>query len=65
VYWVIFRRPDSPSFLSASSDGTTTDINCMMMDADPLHLVVHGKVRFGSVTAKHPFGTTIRKMFGS
>jgi hypothetical protein len=31
----------------------------------PLHLVVHGKVRFGSVTAKHPFGTTIRKMFGS
>ncbi len=23
----------------------------------PLHLVVHGQLRFGSVTAKHPFGT--------
>ncbi|NMM84496.1 hypothetical protein B2J88_08980 [Rhodococcus sp. SRB_17] len=31
----------------------------------PLHLVVHGKVRFGSVTAKHPFGTTFRKILGS
>ncbi|MCU1645956.1 MAG: hypothetical protein JWN03_6231 [Nocardia sp.] len=23
----------------------------------PLHIVVHGSIRFGSVTAKHPFGT--------
>ncbi|MDF3305477.1 DUF1707 domain-containing protein [Rhodococcus sp. T2V] len=30
----------------------------------PLHLVVRGKVRFGNVTAKHPFGTSIRRMFG-
>lgn len=28
----------------------------------PLHLVVRGRVRFGSVTAKHPFGTTFRRM---
>ncbi|MFB7720395.1 MULTISPECIES: DUF1707 domain-containing protein [unclassified Nocardia] len=27
----------------------------------PLHLVVHGKVRFGSVNAKHPFGTQWKK----
>lgn len=31
----------------------------------PLHLVVHGKVRFGSVTAKHPFGMAFRKIMGS
>lgn len=31
----------------------------------PLHLVVHGKVRFGSIVAKHPFGTTFRKIMGS
>ena len=30
----------------------------------PLHLVVSGKVRLGSVTAKHPFGSSIRRMFG-
>lgn len=30
----------------------------------PLHLVVRGKVRFGNVTAKYPFGSSIRKMFG-
>lgn len=30
----------------------------------PLHVVVRGKVRFGNVTAKHPFGTSIRRMFG-
>ncbi|MFZ2176761.1 MAG: DUF1707 domain-containing protein [Rhodococcus sp. (in: high G+C Gram-positive bacteria)] len=29
----------------------------------PLHLVVHGKVRFGNVTARHSYGTTIRKLF--
>lgn len=31
----------------------------------PLHLVVRGRVRFGSVTAKYPFGATFRRMFGS
>lgn len=30
----------------------------------PLHLVVSGKVRLGSVTAKHPFASSIRRMFG-
>lgn len=28
----------------------------------PLHLVVRGRMRFGSVTAKHPFGTAFRRM---
>ncbi|MGC0365873.1 hypothetical protein ABH922_003857 [Rhodococcus sp. 27YEA15] len=31
----------------------------------PLHLVVHGKVRFGNITARYPYSTTFRKMFGS
>ncbi|NLE80051.1 MAG: DUF1707 domain-containing protein [Rhodococcus sp.] len=31
----------------------------------PLHLVVRGKVRFGNITAKYPFGTAIRKMLGT
>ncbi len=30
----------------------------------PLHIVVRGRIRFGSVNAKHPFGTGWRKMFG-
>ncbi|MFF0817970.1 DUF1707 domain-containing protein [Rhodococcus sp. NPDC003318] len=30
----------------------------------PLHLVVRGRTRFGSVTAKHPFGTSFRRMLG-
>ena len=29
-----------------------------------LHLVVRGRLRFGSLTAKHPFGTGIRKLMG-
>lgn len=29
-----------------------------------LHVVVRGKIRFGSVTAKHPLGTSLRRMFG-
>ncbi|MCM6777466.1 DUF1707 domain-containing protein [Nocardia sp. CDC159] len=28
----------------------------------PLHLVVHGRTRFGSVTAKHPFGVQWRRV---
>ncbi|WP_430334279.1 DUF1707 SHOCT-like domain-containing protein [Rhodococcus sp. ACT016] len=31
----------------------------------PLHLVVRGRVRFGSITARYPFGTTLRRMLGS
>ena len=30
----------------------------------PLHLVVRGRVRFGSITARYPFGTTLRRMLG-
>ncbi|SEL83855.1 DUF1707 SHOCT-like domain-containing protein [Rhodococcus maanshanensis] len=30
----------------------------------PLHVVVRGKVRFGSLTAKHPFGTSWKRMLG-
>ncbi|MEU2042792.1 DUF1707 SHOCT-like domain-containing protein [Nocardia niwae] len=30
----------------------------------PLHLVVHGKIRFGSVTAKHPFIAQWRRLIG-
>lgn len=30
----------------------------------PLHLVLRGKIRFGSVTAKYPFGTSFRRMLG-
>ncbi|MFI6871275.1 DUF1707 domain-containing protein [Nocardia sp. NPDC050406] len=28
----------------------------------PLHLVVHGRIRFGSITAKHPFAAHWKKM---
>jgi hypothetical protein len=31
----------------------------------PLHLIVHGRIRFGSVTAKHPFLAQWRKLMGS
>ncbi|MGF7120298.1 DUF1707 domain-containing protein [Rhodococcus sp. TAF43] len=31
----------------------------------PLHLVVRGRIRFGSITARHPYGTALRKMLGS
>ncbi|BBY26977.1 DUF1707 SHOCT-like domain-containing protein [Mycolicibacterium sediminis] len=29
-----------------------------------LHVVVKGRVRFGSVTARHPFGTAFKRMLG-
>lgn len=29
-----------------------------------LHVVVTGRVRFGSLTARHPFGTTLRRFLG-
>lgn len=31
----------------------------------PLHLIVHGRVYFGSVTAKHPFMTNWRRLMGN
>ncbi|GAB2635872.1 DUF1707 domain-containing protein [Prescottella soli] len=31
----------------------------------PMHLVVRGRVRFGSITARYPYGTTLRRMLGS
>ena len=34
MYWVIFWRPDEPSFFSCWSCGTALDISCMMMDAE-------------------------------
>lgn len=30
----------------------------------PLHVVVRGRIRFGSVTAKHPFGVHWKKLMG-
>ena len=34
VYWLIFLRPSSPPFLAISSScGSTTVINCMMIEA--------------------------------
>lgn len=30
----------------------------------PLHLVVRGRIRFGSISAKHPFGASFRSMMG-
>ncbi len=58
-------------------EGATVDLNSIRLFASDvtskvrsgpptgrLHLVVRGHVRFGSVTAKHPFGTTWRRMIG-
>ncbi|KMO83859.1 hypothetical protein BST22_28005 [Mycolicibacterium chubuense] len=54
-------------------DGATADLNgvanfaastAVKVAASPpssrLHVVVRGRVRFGSLTARHPFGTTLR-----
>jgi hypothetical protein len=56
-------------------DGATADLNgianvgsstSVKVATSPpsrrLHVVVAGKVRFGSVSARHPFGTTLRRM---
>ena len=40
VYWFIFLRPLSPSFLSASSDGTAADISCTMMLAEMYGMIL-------------------------
>lgn len=58
-------------------DGATADLNrvtnvgsstTLKVTTSPasrqLHVVVAGRVRFGSVTARHPFGTGLRRMFG-
>ena len=58
-------------------DGATADLNgvatiggstTMKVATSPpsrrLHVVVAGRVRFGSVTARHPFGTALRRMLG-
>ena len=34
VYWVIFWRPDEPSFFSCCSCGIALLISCMMIDAE-------------------------------
>lgn len=33
--------------------------------SDQLHLIVHGRVRMGSVTVRHPFGSWLRRLSGS
>ncbi|ORV87641.1 DUF1707 SHOCT-like domain-containing protein [Mycolicibacterium iranicum] len=56
-------------------DGATADLNgvgnvasstTVKVTSSPpsrsLHVVVTGKVRFGSVTAKHPFGTALKRL---
>jgi hypothetical protein len=56
-------------------DGATADLNGIgtvgsstsvkVVTSPPsrkLHVVVAGKVRFGSVTARHPFGTMLKRM---
>jgi Domain of unknown function (DUF1707) len=57
-------------------DGSTADLNGVETFAgstttkvshgpssEGLHLVVKGRVRFGSVTARYPFGTALRRMW--
>jgi hypothetical protein len=43
VYCVILRRPASPSFLMASSCGTTTVSSCMMIDAEMYGMIPSAK----------------------
>ena len=58
-------------------DGATADLNrvstvggstTVKVATSPpsrtLHVVVAGRVRFGSVTARHPFGTAFKRMLG-
>ena len=44
MYWVILRRPDSPSFFSASSCGDTTVISCMMIEAEMYGMMPSAKI---------------------
>lgn len=56
-------------------DGATADLNAVTGVASStsvkvatspassrLHIVVSGRVRFGSVTARHPFGTSLKRL---
>ena len=44
MYWVIFRRPDSPSFFHASSVGDTVVINWIMIDAEMYGMMLSAKI---------------------
>ena len=44
MYWVILRRPASPSFFSTSSDGTTTVASCMMIDAEMYGMIPSARI---------------------
>jgi len=41
---LIFFRPLSPSFFSASSVGTTAVISCMMIDAEMYGMILSAKM---------------------
>ena len=41
---MILRRPDSPSFFSASSEGTTTVQSCMMIEAEMYGMMPSAKI---------------------
>ncbi len=56
-------------------DGATADLNgvvniaastSLRVTTSPvsrrLHVVVSGRVRFGSLTARHPFGTSLKRL---
>ena len=44
MYWVILRRPASPSFLRASSCGDTTVSSCMMIEAEMYGMIPSAKI---------------------
>ena len=44
MYCVILRRPASPSFFSASSEGTTTVHSCMMIDAEMYGMIPSARI---------------------
>lgn len=45
--------------------GSSLDVKVRTSPAsDRLHVIVRGRVRFGSVTARHPFGTAFKRMLG-
>lgn len=45
--------------------GSSTDVKVATgPPSHRLHVVVTGRVRFGSLTARHPFGTTFKRLLG-
>ncbi|BBX54218.1 DUF1707 domain-containing protein [Mycolicibacterium poriferae] len=48
----------------ATVGGSTTVKVATSPPSRTLHVVVAGRVRFGSVTARHPFGTAFKRMLG-